>query len=194
MGILSSKNELFQTYIFLFWLILANFDLFGLFPMGIPCWIHVDSTWIPNEHSTLNPRRCDVDITSIRRRPNSDEFSRHFHEHFWCNFADRKIHVFSRTFFDVILMVEKSTLFPRTIFDVISMVERSTLFPHTFFDVISMVEKPTLFPRIFFDVISLVEISTAFLFTFFNLILMVEKSTLYVLFSKKFWWIRRHFW
>ena len=54
-------------------------------------------------------------------------------------------HVISAYFFNVISMVEKSTLFPRTLFDVISMVEKSTLFPRTFFDVISMVEKSTLF-------------------------------------------------
>ena len=49
-------------------------------------------------------------------------------------------------------------------FDVISLIEISTLFPRTFFDVISMVEKPALFPRAFFDV----EISTVFLLYFFR--------------------------
>ena len=34
-------------------------------------------------------------ITSIRRRPNFDEFLRHFHELFQCNFSDRKLHVVS---------------------------------------------------------------------------------------------------
>ena len=67
----------------------------------------------------------------------------------------------------------------RTFFDVISMVEKSTLFPRPFFDVISMYEKSTLFPLPFFDVISLVEISTVFLTTFFYVTLMVEKSTLF---------------
>ena len=33
----------------------------------------------PNGHTTSNRRRFDVDITSIRRRPNFDEFSRRFH-------------------------------------------------------------------------------------------------------------------
>ena len=110
----------------------------------------------PNSHTTSNPHRFDVDFMLIRRRPNFDEFQRHFH-----------------VFFDVISsLVKKSTLFPRTFFDVISMVEKSTLFPLTFFDVISMAEKSTLFLRTFFDVISLVEISTLFLLTFFETILM----------------------
>ena len=67
----------------------------------------------------------------------------------------------------------------RTFFDVISMVEKSTLFPRPFFDVISMYEKSTSFARSFFDVISLVEISTVFLVTFFYVTLMAEKSTLF---------------
>ena len=33
---------------------------------------------IPNEQTMSNPRRFDVDITSIRRRPNFDEFPLHF--------------------------------------------------------------------------------------------------------------------
>ena len=129
---------------------------------------------VPNEHSTSNRRQFHVDNTWIRRRPNFDEFPRHFHVLFWCNFADRKIYVVSTYFFDVISMVEKSTWFPRTFFNVISMVEKSTLLPRAFFDVISMVEKSTLFPRTFFDVISFIEISTVFLLTFFDVILMVE--------------------
>ena len=55
------------------------------------------------------------------------------------------------------------------VFDIISMVEKSTLFPFTFFDVISMVEKSTLLPGAFFDAKS-----TVFLLTFFGVILMVE--------------------
>ena len=121
---------------------------------------------ILNGHSTSNPHRFDVDITSIRGRPNFDEFPRHFHVLFRCNFADRQIHVISTYLFRQISMVKKSTLFPRTFFDVISMVEKSTLFPRTFFDVISMVEKSTSFPRTFFDVISMVEKSTLFPCTF----------------------------
>ena len=46
---------------------------------------------LPNAHTTSNPRRFDVVITSIRRRPNFDEF-------FWRNFAGRKIHVVSTHF------------------------------------------------------------------------------------------------
>ena len=54
-------------------------------------------------------------------------------------------YVISSYFFDVILVVEKSTSFPSTFIDVISLVEKSTLFPRTFFDVISMVKNSTLF-------------------------------------------------
>ena len=54
---------------------------------------------IPNEHSTLNRRQFDVDITSIRQRPNFDNFLRLFRVFFWCNFADRKIHAVSAYFF-----------------------------------------------------------------------------------------------
>ena len=92
-----------------------------------------------------NPHRFDVDITSLRQRLNFDKFSRHFQVLFWCNFADRKITSFLRTFSDVISTVEKSTLFLHTFFDVISMVEKSTLFPRTFFDVIFLVKVSTLF-------------------------------------------------
>ena len=94
----------------------------------------------PNGHSTPNQYWFEVDITSICRRPNFDEFP--------------------RTLFDVISLIEKSTSFLRTFLDLISMVEKSKLFPHTFFNVISMVEKTTLFPHTFFDVILMVEKST----------------------------------
>ena len=57
-------------------------------------------------------------------------------------------------FFDVISLIEKSTMFPRTFFDVISMVEKPTLFPPTFFDAILMVENSTLFARTFSEEIS----------------------------------------
>ena len=53
----------------------------------------------PKWHTTSNPRRFDVDITSIRWRPSFDEFSRHFHILFQCNLADRKIHLVSTYFF-----------------------------------------------------------------------------------------------
>ena len=107
------------------------------------CYVNVKL--FPNGHTTSNRRGFDVDTTSIRRRPNFDEF-----------------HVISAYSFDVISLVEKSMWFPRTFFDVISLVKKSTWFPRTFFDVISMVEKSTLFPRTFFDVISMVEKSTLF--------------------------------
>ena len=54
---------------------------------------------IPNGHTTSNPRLFDVDITSIRRKPNFDEFPHHFLVLFRCNFADRKIHVVSTYLF-----------------------------------------------------------------------------------------------
>ena len=132
-----------------------------------------------------NPHRFDVDITSLRQRLNFDKFSRHFQVLFWCNFADRKITSFLRTFSDVISMVEKSTLFLHTFFDVISMVEKSTLFLHTFFDVISMVEKSTLFPRTFFDVIFLVKVSTLFL--------PWSVSPCFYLFFRSFWKLMKTF-
>ena len=53
----------------------------------------------PNGHTTSNRRRFDVDIMSIRQRPNFDEFPSRFHVLFRCNFADRKIHVVSTYFF-----------------------------------------------------------------------------------------------
>ena len=114
----------------------------------------------PNGSTTSNPRRFDVDITSFVE----DQILTNFH-------------VLPRTFFDVISLVEKSTLFPRTFSDVIWLVEKSTLFPRTFFDVISIDEKSTLFPRYFFDVISLVEKFTLFPRTFIGVISLVDKST-----------------
>ena len=88
--------------------------------------------------------------------------------------------VISAFFFNVFLMVEKSTLFALTFFNVILLVEQSALFPRNFFDAIFMVEKFTFFLRTFFDVIAIVEKSTLFPHTFFNVILMVEKSTLFL--------------
>ena len=44
-------------------------------------------------------QRAIHDITSIRRRPNFDEFLRHFHVLFRRNFDGRKIHVVSTFFF-----------------------------------------------------------------------------------------------
>ena len=107
------------------------------------------------------PRRIDVDSTWILHRYVEDQISTNFH-------------VVSTYFFDVVLLIEKSTSFPRSFFAVVSMVEKSTLFPRTFYDGMLMVEKSTLFSRTFFDVISFVEISTVFPLTFFDVILMVE--------------------
>ena len=117
-----------------------------------------------------------MDFTSIRRRPNFDEFARHLHVLFRCNFDGRKIHVVSTYFFGRNSLVEKSTLFPRTFFDVISMAEKSMLFPRTLFDVISLVETSTLFRRTFFDIILMVEKSVLFPRTFFDVILMCKNS------------------
>ena len=52
----------------------------------------------PNGHTTSTPHRFDVDITSIRQRPNFDEFLCHFRVLFQCNFDGRKIHVVSTYF------------------------------------------------------------------------------------------------
>ena len=52
-----------------------------------------------NGYTRSNRRRFNVDITSIRRRPNLDEFPRHFHVLFRCNFASLKIRVVSTYFF-----------------------------------------------------------------------------------------------
>ena len=61
--------------------------------------IHLKRVILTQRQITSNGRRFDVNITSIRRRPNFDEFPRYFHELFRCNFADRKIHVVSTYFF-----------------------------------------------------------------------------------------------
>ena len=60
----------------------------------------------PNEHTTSNPRRFDVDITWIRWKPNFEEFPRHFRvpfrcnfDGYWCIFTGRKIHIVSTYFF-----------------------------------------------------------------------------------------------
>ena len=78
----------------------------------------------PNGSTTSNRRGFDVDITSFVE----DQILTNFH-------------VLPRTFFDVISLVEKSTLFPRTFIGVISLVDKSTPFPRMFFDGISIVEK-----------------------------------------------------
>ena len=85
-------------------------------------------TDIKNEFSKLRksynptgtPRRIHVDSTRILRRYVEDQISTNFH-------------VISTYFFDVILLVEKSTWFPCIFFNVISLVEKSTLFPRIFF-------------------------------------------------------------
>ena len=167
-------------------------------------WVKILKKLMSNGHTTSNPRRFDVDITSIRQRPKFDKFPRHFRVistyFFRRNFAGPKTHVaptysyvisvvkkfalLPRTLFDVISMVEKPTLFPRAFIGVISLVEKFTLFPRTFFDVILMVEKWRLFPRTFLDVICLVEICTLFLLTFFDVILMGKNSASFLVSCK----------
>ena len=122
---------------------------------------------------TDSQRALHVESTSILRRYVENQISTNY-----C--------VTSTYFFDLISLVEKSTLFPRTFFDVISMVEKSTLFPRTFFDIISIVQKSTFFPRTFFGVISLIKKSTLFPRAYFGVISMVEKSTLLPLFRYNF--------
>ena len=100
---------------------------------------------IPNGHTTLNRRGFDVDITSIRRRPNFDEFPRHFRVLFRCDFAGRKIHIVSTYFFRCNFDDRKIHVVSRTFISVISMVEICTLFLLTFFDVILMGKDLTSF-------------------------------------------------
>ena len=75
----------------------------------------------PNWHTMSNPRRFDVDIASIRQRPNFDEFLRHFRVLLPCNFAGSIIHVVSTYFFRCNLADRKilviSTYFFRCNFD-----------------------------------------------------------------------------
>ena len=118
---------------------------------------------LPNGDTTSNPRRFDVDITSIRPRPNFDEFPRHFRVLFRCDFAGWKIHVVSTYFFRCNFDGRKihivSTYFFRCNFDgrKIHVVSR------TFISVISMVEICTLFLLTFFDVILMSKDLTSFL-------------------------------
>ena len=125
----------------------------GIFPTGTPR--RNDVVYLVFDVWTLY-RRID-DITSIHGRPNFDEFSRHFDVLIWCNFTDRKIHVISTYFLNVISMVEKSKLLPRTFFDLISLVEKFLLFSLTFFDVVLMVKKSTCFQVLFLTKLWLAE-------------------------------------
>ena len=101
-------------------------------------------------NSLVAQQAHQVESTSILRR--------YVEGQIWTNF-----HVISTYFFDVISLIEKSTLFPLTFFDVISMDEKSTLFTRTFFDVIYLVEISTLFLLTLFDVILMDKNSTSFL-------------------------------
>ena len=142
------------------------------------------SSSLSSASPTGTPRRIDVDLTWILRSYFEDQVSTNFH-------------VNSKYLFNVILMVEISTLFSRMFFDetslfeksilflhiflnVISLVEISTLFFPYFFYVISLVQKSTLFPHIFSDVISMVEISTLFSRMFFDETSLFKKSVLFL--------------
>ena len=103
------------------------------------------STKLIASDSDNDPNRHNRDITSLHRRRNFDKF-----------------HVISKYFFDVISLIENSTLFSRTFFGVISLVEKSTLFLLTYFDIILMVEKSTLLAHTFFDNILMGKNSTLF--------------------------------
>ena len=99
---------------------------------------------------TGTPRQIHVNSTWILRRYIEDQISTIFL-------------VISKYFFNVILMVEKSTLLSRTSIEVISLVQKSTLFPYTFFNVICLVQICTLFLLTFLDVILMGKNSTSFL-------------------------------
>ena len=119
-------------------------------------------------NTTSNRRGFDVDIRSIRRRPNFDEFPCHFAYlfdiisisrkihvvstyFFRRNFAGQKIHVISSYFFlcnfDGPKIHVVSTYSFRCNFDGRKIHVVSTYF----FGVISLVENSALFPRTFFD-------------------------------------------
>ena len=132
---------------------------------------------ISNGHITSNRHQFHIDIKSIHRRPNFNEFPRHFHVLFWCNFVEKKSTSFPRPFFGVISMVKKSTFFRRSFFGVILLVEKPTLFPHTFLEVISLLEISRFFPHTFLDVISLVR----------------NPPCSHLLFSIKFQWPKNHY-
>ena len=139
-------------------------------------WISLVSSNLPNGHTTSNPCRFDVDITSICRRPNFDEFARHFRVPFRCNFDGRKMQVVFMYFFRRNFAGRKIHVISTYSFWCNYDGRKSHLFPGTFIGVISLVEKSTLFSRISFNVICLVEICALFLLTFCDVILMGKNS------------------
>ena len=90
----------------------------------------------PLDFDPVSQRAYNVKSTSILRRYVEDQITTNFQ-------------VISTYFFDLISLVEKSTLFLGTFFDVISMDENSTLFPRTFFGVISLVKITRCFHFLF---------------------------------------------
>ena len=110
--------------------------------------------YLLNLNPTGTPLQIHVDSTSILRRYVEQQISTNFF-------------VISTYFFDLILLIEKSTLFPRTFFDAISMAKKFMWFPRPFIGLILLVEKSMSFAWTFLDVISMVEKSTLFPRTFF---------------------------
>ena len=132
----------------------------------------------------FNKLTAEIHITSIHGRPNFDEFPRHFHLLFRCNFDGRKIHVVSTYFFQCNFAGRKIhvvfTYFSRSNFDglkirVVSMYVLRCNFGGRKIYVVS---------TYFFDVICLVEICTLFLLTFFDVILMGKNSTSFLVSCK----------
>ena len=115
---------------------------------------------------TSDRRRFDVDITSIRRRPNFDEFPRHFHVLFWCNVADWKIHIVSTYCFRRNFAVWKvhviSTYFFQCNFDGRNIHVVSTYFFRCNFDVQKIHVVSTYFFQCNFDGQTIQIVSTYF--------------------------------
>ena len=98
-----------------------------------------------NGHTTSNRRPFDVDITSIRRRPNFDEFLRHFRVLSRCSFHGQKIHVVSTYFYRCNSDGRKTYVVSTYFFGCNCLVEICTLFLSTFFNVILIGKKLTWF-------------------------------------------------
>ena len=157
-------------------------------------WSYNESGTNLDWHTTSNRRQFDINITSIRRRPKFDEFSRHFHVLFWCNFADwkirlvstyffrrnfagQKIHLVSAYFLQCNFAGRKIHVVPTYLFRRNFDSRKIHVVSAYFLRCNSLVEKPTFFPRNFFDIILIVEKSTLFARTFFGEISMGKNST-----------------
>ena len=111
-------------------------------------WLRFDQTTQRVLHVESTSIRCGYYVKTIRR-PNFDEFPRHFHVLLRCNFADWKIHVVSMYFF-------------RSNFDGRKIHVVSTYFFRCNFDG----RKIHLASTCFFNVISFIEISMCFYLLF----------------------------